>query len=87
MRCATVHRDISHDSVRFFDLLDKPLVDRDDLATNSTYHDIPSEPSPLWLNVETTVRKRSKLTEKDNYGTWSVSTEKALKKLKAGVQL
>jgi hypothetical protein len=28
-------------------------------------------------------RKRSKLTGKDNYGTWSVSTEMALKKLKA----
>jgi gag-polypeptide of LTR copia-type len=33
--------------------------------------------------TETMVRKRSKLTGKDNYGTWSVSTEMALKKLKA----
>jgi hypothetical protein len=28
-------------------------------------------------------RKRARLTGKDNYGTWSVSTEMALKKLKA----
>jgi len=27
--------------------------------------------------------KRARLTGKDNYGTWSVSTEMALKKLKA----
>jgi len=29
------------------------------------------------------IQKRSKLTGKNNYGTWSVSTEMALKKLKA----
>jgi hypothetical protein len=29
------------------------------------------------------VYKRAKLTSKDNYGTWSVSTEIALKRLKA----
>jgi hypothetical protein len=29
------------------------------------------------------VYKRAKLTGKDNYGTWSVSTEMALKRLKA----
>jgi hypothetical protein len=29
------------------------------------------------------IYKRVKLTEKDNYGTWSVSTEMALKRLKA----
>ena len=34
-------------------------------------------------DIETTVRKRPKLTGKDNYGTWSVSTEMALNKLKA----
>jgi hypothetical protein len=34
-------------------------------------------------DIETTVRKRSRLTGKDNYGTWSVSTEMALKRLKA----
>ena len=34
-------------------------------------------------DIETTNKKRSKLTGKDNYSTWSVSTEIALKKLKA----
>jgi hypothetical protein len=29
------------------------------------------------------VHKRAKLTEKDNYSTWSVSTEMALKRFKA----
>lgn len=34
-------------------------------------------------DTEKTVWKRSSLTGKDNYGTWSVSTKIAVKKLKA----